>query len=641
MTAPDRLPPACARRFHFERDLGVGAHGRVVLARQVTLDRLVAIKLLHQQDDSASMGMSAELRARLGNEARVTASLHHPHIVRVLDFEESDEVPWIAYEYLEGGPLSERLDGGPFPPEEALALALQVASALELAHQNGILHRDIKPANLIEVAPGNLKVADFGLVYVVSGSALTRTGYVVGTPAYLAPELLSDANHTPQTDLYALSITLYHMLLGRVPPIHERLIEAKMHQALEPLPAYLNELMRRLLARHAALRPPDARAMREELERARAIASGKVDPPPASGAVPTPATGPRRPDPQKTLPSRRRRRFRMWHAAAAVVVLGSIAVAGALLRPPATARPSSSSPPPSAEPLERQSSFQEIRRDLTLQMERSYHELAERRRVVELLPGVRSSTVSRPDEVIPGVERGIRLAIDLARVEDSASATLERALVLEACTHDVFDLVRTFEPGQRRGRLERGMEALIRALKPPRVHRPGWREVSELARDRFARVQISTPESDRAIAVNLDRLLGLARREPDAWRDRTPGLELEINLANRAGRTWLQSTRGVATPEALADLLYVIERVPAVLAHRRAQPGDAASCDRCIGWAIEAAETVLSAPSTEATARDRVRGVMKTVGEFLGAHPGAAVSADFRATLRRVLDGGR
>jgi hypothetical protein len=207
------LPADCAARYEPERLLASGGFGDVYVARQRGLDRPVALKALRTD----VLGDDVEV-ARFLDEARITASLSHPHVVRILDHGAAGGVPWIAYEYLEGPTLRERLSRGPLVPAEAVDVALQIASALAEAHARDVLHRDIKPENVISDGAGSYKVADFGIAkWTGHGAVHTRTGFVLGTPAYLAPELIGGEAASPLSDLYALGVVLFELLTGDTP----------------------------------------------------------------------------------------------------------------------------------------------------------------------------------------------------------------------------------------------------------------------------------------------------------------------------------------------------------------------------------------------------------------------------------------
>ncbi len=186
--------------------------GVVWLARDRALDRLVAIKV-------AAPGAVAEWGARLLREGRVAASLSHPHIVAVFAIGGERSRPFLAMEYVEGGSLEARIRERSLPVREAAKLAERMAGALAFAHQAGVLHRDVKPSNILLDPQGEPHLADFGLAAAVEGSGdLTLPGQVVGTPAYLAPEMLHGSSEaSPASDVYGLGAVLYACLTGRAP----------------------------------------------------------------------------------------------------------------------------------------------------------------------------------------------------------------------------------------------------------------------------------------------------------------------------------------------------------------------------------------------------------------------------------------
>ena len=197
--------------------LGEGGMGEVFLARQLSLDREVAVKLVRRE-------LLAEewFLERLEREARLLARLRHPHLVTVHDFLRlPDGTAAVVMELVEGGSLRDRLRAAPdgLPLDEALTLIRQVAAALAAAHAEGVVHRDIKPENVLLDAAGQVRVTDFGMALSLAPGAprLTRTGATLGTPGYLAPEQLSGADTDARADLFALGVLLYEMLTGRLP----------------------------------------------------------------------------------------------------------------------------------------------------------------------------------------------------------------------------------------------------------------------------------------------------------------------------------------------------------------------------------------------------------------------------------------
>ena len=194
-------------------ELGSGSSGRVYLAEHRDLERRVALKLL-----SPGLFDAAETLARFGREARLQASLDHPNIVQVYDAGMAGDSPYLVAELVAGGNLRARLDDeGQFSAAEVLRLGAAIAAGLEHAHQAGIVHRDLKPENILFAEDGVPKIADFGLARAESSSHTlqTRHGLIVGTPGYLAPEVLDGARAETAADLYALGVLLWEMAYGR------------------------------------------------------------------------------------------------------------------------------------------------------------------------------------------------------------------------------------------------------------------------------------------------------------------------------------------------------------------------------------------------------------------------------------------
>lgn len=211
-----RRQNATVGRFQIVRRLGRGSMGAVYLARDPLVERLIALKVL-QVSASDSIDTPPEARERFFREARAAARLQHPNIVSIFDVGESEGLAWIAMEYIEGCTLgrcclAERL----LPVDEVLTHAAAAARALHCAHCAGIVHRDIKPDNLMISSDNRLKITDFGIARL-GDAALTRTGLVLGTPAYMSPEQVSGRPLDARSDIYSLGASLYHLLTGQLP----------------------------------------------------------------------------------------------------------------------------------------------------------------------------------------------------------------------------------------------------------------------------------------------------------------------------------------------------------------------------------------------------------------------------------------
>jgi serine/threonine protein kinase len=194
--------------------VGRGGWGYVVSGQHRQLDRQVAIKQL-----PANLATDPAVRRRFTAEARVLASLDHPHVVPVFDFVERDGVCLLVMELLPGGTLRSRVSAGGFAAPHAVAVSLACASGLGAAHSRGVLHRDVKPENMLFAASGVIKVTDFGIAKVIGGpdTVVTRDGDVLGTPAYIAPEQVRGGQLSPATDVYGLATVLYELLAGVLP----------------------------------------------------------------------------------------------------------------------------------------------------------------------------------------------------------------------------------------------------------------------------------------------------------------------------------------------------------------------------------------------------------------------------------------
>src|SRR5438067_869535 len=180
---PPAGPPAVPG-FEVERELGRGGMGVVYLARQVKLNRPVALKVIL----GGGHASAADL-ARFVAEAEAGAAVPHPGVVQVYESGQHDGLPYFALEYCPGGSLAQRLAGTPLAPADAAGLVERIARAVQAAHEKGVVHRDLKPANVLLAADGTPKVADFGLARRAGSAAgLTATGAVLGTPSYMSPE---------------------------------------------------------------------------------------------------------------------------------------------------------------------------------------------------------------------------------------------------------------------------------------------------------------------------------------------------------------------------------------------------------------------------------------------------------------------
>lgn len=250
-------------RYELMDQLGSGGMAVVWRARDMVLDRTVAVKLLagpHANDSDS--------RQRIRNEARAAAALSHPNIAQVYDYGESDQygtcLPYVVMELVRGRTLQERQHSGPLSPAFAMRVGAEVAAALAAAHAHGLAHRDIKPANIM-LPPSGAKVVDFGIAAAIrSGRSTGEDFEVLGTPAYLAPERLTDDAVEPASDVYALGVLLYRMLANESPWSAETTTQMlTAHIYIEPVPLgpipgvpeYVVNLCNRCLSKDPTLRP--------------------------------------------------------------------------------------------------------------------------------------------------------------------------------------------------------------------------------------------------------------------------------------------------------------------------------------------------------------------------------------------------
>jgi serine/threonine protein kinase len=221
--------------------LGQGGMGTVYKARQLSMNRLVAVKVLHER-----LAANREFLERFRREAHTAARFSSNHVVQAIDVGSAGNMHYIVMEFIEGHTVRREIDDGKIYGErEALEIIVQVAGALDQAHRRGLVHRDIKPANILLTTEGVVKLADLGLARDTSDRAAIRAekGVLVGTPYYIAPEQIEGRDDIDiRADLYALGATLYHMVTGR-PPFPgkdvDKILDANLEAELTP-PDHLN-----------------------------------------------------------------------------------------------------------------------------------------------------------------------------------------------------------------------------------------------------------------------------------------------------------------------------------------------------------------------------------------------------------------
>jgi hypothetical protein len=259
--------------YRIDRVLGAGGMGVVYEATQLSLDRTVALKVL-----AAELGEDATFVKRFRREGRLQAALDHPHIVTVHEAGETEHGLFIAMRLVRGATLKDMILARELDAGRALRLLRPVADALDAAHEAGLTHRDVKPQNILVGGRDHPYLADFGLTQPAGGTHITATGQFVGTFDYIAPEQIRGEAPTPSVDVYSLAGVLYECLTGQVPfPGRSQAAVIYAHMATEPprptthrpeLPAALDAVLARGLAKDPAARPPTASALIEAAEHA-------------------------------------------------------------------------------------------------------------------------------------------------------------------------------------------------------------------------------------------------------------------------------------------------------------------------------------------------------------------------------------
>jgi serine/threonine-protein kinase len=219
-------------RFRLDEQVGSGGMSTVYRAFDETLERTVAIKLMHR-----SLSGDPDQLERFRREARAAARLSHPHVVTVIDAGEDDGHPYIVFEFVAGETLKGRIKRlGRLPVVEAVAYAIEVGRALGAAHAERLVHRDVKPQNVLIDPDGRAKVTDFGIARSLEDGGLTATGRVVGTTDYVSPEQALGEDVTAESDIYSLGIVLYEMLTGDLPFKAESQVGVAMKHVQDPMP---------------------------------------------------------------------------------------------------------------------------------------------------------------------------------------------------------------------------------------------------------------------------------------------------------------------------------------------------------------------------------------------------------------------
>jgi eukaryotic-like serine/threonine-protein kinase len=259
-------------RYRLDTKLGSGGMSTVYLARDETLERWVAAKVLHRE-----ISDQPDQIERFRREARTVAQLSHPNVVAVIDAGEDRGRPYIVFEYVEGETLKDRIERmGRLPLDEAVAYAIEVGRGLDAAHARMLVHRDIKPQNVLIDPEGRAKVTDFGIARSLESDGLTKTGRVLGTTDYVAPEQAMGHEVDARSDMYSLGVLLFEMVTGDLPFQADTLVGVAMKHVNEEMPdvqrrrpeasAALAAVIERATAKEPKKRYPDMLTMLSDLE---------------------------------------------------------------------------------------------------------------------------------------------------------------------------------------------------------------------------------------------------------------------------------------------------------------------------------------------------------------------------------------
>jgi serine/threonine-protein kinase len=317
-------------RYRLEALIGAGGMSTVYRAVDRTLERDVAIKLMHRE-----IATDSDQLERFRREARAVAQLSHPNIVGVIDAGEDEGRPYIVFEYVDGETLKDRIRrNGRLPIDEALAYAIEISRALGCAHAQLIVHRDVKPQNVLIDPEGSAKVTDFGIARSLEEEGLTADGRVLGTTDYVSPEQALGHAVTGQSDLYSLGIVLYEMLTGEVPFRGENQVAVAMKHVREAVPdaqarrpqasAQTAALVEGLTAKDLDRRYNTAQEVEVDLEDALTVETARA------GQATSEATSVLRtlPEPKRRrLPLRLRLRHPAWLFVIALLAVGAVVAA--------------------------------------------------------------------------------------------------------------------------------------------------------------------------------------------------------------------------------------------------------------------------------------------------------------------------
>ncbi|MGI8491370.1 MAG: Stk1 family PASTA domain-containing Ser/Thr kinase, partial [Acidimicrobiales bacterium] len=320
-------------RYELVRHIARGGMAQVYLAKDLQLDRHVALKVLFPE-----LSVDRSFVERFRREAQAAASLSHPNIVSVYDWGQGERTYFIVMEYIDGHTLSSLIRQGPFDADRAAVIGSEVAAALQFAHGKGVIHRDVKPGNVLLDRAGQVKVTDFGIARAVGAKeGLTQTGSVMGTATYFSPEQAQGFAVDARSDVYSLGIVLYEMVVGKPPFAGDNPVSiAYKHVREEPVaprvanpavPPAFDSIVMKAMAKDAGERYPTAGELRDDLLRfhhGEAVTAGY-----AATTVVAPAVNPTRAQPRTaaTVDTYERRSYTGLVVALVVLLL---AVLGAL-----------------------------------------------------------------------------------------------------------------------------------------------------------------------------------------------------------------------------------------------------------------------------------------------------------------------
>lgn len=491
------------------RRLGSGGMGHVYLARQLSLKRDVALKFLRNDLSSNSTAMK-----RFESEAQLIARLNHPNIVQVYWIGESDGLRYMALEYVEGRNLRDHLarKGAPELPV-ALSIMRQVASALQKAHDHGIVHRDIKPENILLTRKVEVKVTDFGLSRFFAGAEslnLTQSGVTLGTPLYLSPEQAQGRSVDHRSDLYSFGVTCYHMLGGAPPFTGSNAVEVALKHVSEPpkpladlrpdLPVDLCGMVHRLMAKNPADRYVTARDILRDLAALRDGLSLATTAPIAlsiSDAAAVPA-GLASNHSQPVIPPPRPASWPRWVVAGVAFAVAAAAGVGlfAALNPPQS--PNATAAPAAVVPQSPPTAFPDIRPSEPM--------ISTRERELIALIGTRGTKGEKVIEAY--IEWGLMLVRE-RRLDDAMQVFLK--LAAEKLDGPISNL-----KADRAGRLgqavvlahqdeaQTSMEMMEKVLRDPIPKQPGKADKGESTRFVHG-LLLQYPELAQAVSDALNR----------------------------------------------------------------------------------------------------------------------------------------